>query len=284
MKKILGIIGSHRYLGNGEILTKAVARACEPDYGLALIRLDELRLLPCRGCYKCTRGERRCILEDDLYFLVDKMREADAIIISTPTYNRDLASNVKAIGDRVIAIDQYLDDFWKKPAVVIATHGPVNDSGYALSSTVAMTRMLGLDVRDHFTFNGALPGDCMSEPGVDERIQKMARCLVNERRPAEDGECPYCGCNLWKFTGSDTMICPVCHTPAKITFEDGKMKFVCGDSPSKVFDYEWLDHHFRADLNAGVEDFQKTKARLKAIRDQYKGDYEWLHKEEEAGL
>jgi len=55
MKKVLGIIGSPRKLGNCEILVKEVCRNIGEDYILKMVRLSTLDIQPCRACYrKCS--------------------------------------------------------------------------------------------------------------------------------------------------------------------------------------------------------------------------------------
>ena len=124
MAKILGLIASQRRLGNGEILVKAAAQAAGTGHSLELLRLTDLNLLPCKGCYKCVAPGKLCPLKDDLYYLVDQISAADAIIFSGPCYVRGPAAITKLFVDRLIALAQRLDDFWEKPCIVIATCGP----------------------------------------------------------------------------------------------------------------------------------------------------------------
>ena len=250
MAKILGIVGSHRFLGNCDVLVKAVAEAAGPEHELELLRLTDFNLKPCNGCYRCAGGDKKCVQDDDLDFIIDKMVKADAIIISAPTYVRGPSGIVKILGDRVVAIDQHLDDLWQKPAVVISAYGPEGDGGYSLTSLVSLTKMLGLDVKDFHAFLGALPGDSLRQPGVRERINEMGKALFGERRPRAEGECPYCGSDLWKFEKPGEAVCPICLTPAKFSMgEDGRMKVEYGEAVKKVYEYKWLNGHFRSDLS-----------------------------------
>ena len=281
MGKILGIVGSCRRTGNSEILVKAVSEAAGDGHSLELLRLADFHIKQCRGCYKCTLPGGKCILDDDLNFIIEKMVEADGIIISTPTYVRGPAGIVKTLGDRVIAIAQHLDELWKKPAVVIGAHGPAGDEGYALTATIALTRMMGLDVKDAYTFLGALPAECMRTEGNEERVKAMGAALFGQRRPTGEGECPYCGGNIWKFRRPDLAYCPICMTEAKLHVVNGAIEMEYGDSPTQVFGYDWLNSHFRADLAAGVKDFQTTREKLRAIKERYRGEgYVWLEKPE----
>lgn len=280
MAKILGIIGSQRRLGNGEILVKAAAQAAGSEHSLELLRLADFNLLPCKACYKCTQPGNLCPLDDDLYYIIDKMVEADGIIISSPTYVRGLAAIIKMLGERVIAIDQRLDDLWKKPCIVIVTHGPKGDEGYALTATLAMTRMMGLDVKDAYSFLGALPGEAMISEENFERIKRMGASLFGEPRQPENGECPYCWSDVWKFPQPNLAVCPICLLEAHLSADaTGAITVKYGESPTQVFGYDWLYDHFKADLARGVGEFQEKRAALKLIRDRYKTDDVWLKKD-----
>lgn len=123
MKKILGLVASQRKLANGEILIKEVAASAGRDCQLELLRLADLKLDLCRGCYTCLIPGKLCPLDDDLYYLVEKIKTADGIILSAPCYILGPAAVTKVLGDRIIALAQLIDDLWGKPCVVIATAG-----------------------------------------------------------------------------------------------------------------------------------------------------------------
>lgn len=102
MKKILGLVASQRKLANGEILTKEVASAVEEDHQLEILSLANLKLHLCRGCYACLGPRKQCPMDDDLYYLVEKIKAADGIILSAPCYALGPAAVVKIWGDRII--------------------------------------------------------------------------------------------------------------------------------------------------------------------------------------
>ena len=163
---------------------------------------------------------------------------------------------------------------------MICTHGPKGDEGYNLSATIALTRMMGLGVKDAYSFLGAVPGEAVQTEGNMERVAQMGAALFGEGRTHQEGECPYCWSSIWKFPKPNLAVCPICLTEGKIGVQDGEIKVEYGDSPTQVFGYKWLDDHFRADLAAGVKDFQKKREELRAIKDQYRSDDDiWLRKE-----
>ena len=78
MKKILGIVGSPRKLGNCEIMVKEISRHISTQHELSLLRLTEFNVLPCRGCYHCLFKSKNCILEDDFNSILNNITNADA--------------------------------------------------------------------------------------------------------------------------------------------------------------------------------------------------------------
>jgi multimeric flavodoxin WrbA len=71
MKKILGIVVSPRKLGNSEIMVKEISKHVEVPHELNLIRLSDFNIQSCRGCYQCLFKEGKCVLDDDLYEILD---------------------------------------------------------------------------------------------------------------------------------------------------------------------------------------------------------------------
>jgi len=84
--KVVGIVGSPRKNGNTEMLTAHTLRAiAEEGLTTELIRLAGLDIRPCNACMVC-REEERCSIEDDLFPIYLKMKEADGIILASPVY------------------------------------------------------------------------------------------------------------------------------------------------------------------------------------------------------
>lgn len=98
--KAIAIVGSPRKKGNTEILARHTLKAIEEE-GLdtELIRLAGLDIKPCDACMVCKK-EERCPIEDDLFPIYIKMKEADAIILASPVYFGSATAQIKALMDR----------------------------------------------------------------------------------------------------------------------------------------------------------------------------------------
>ncbi|MFC1928413.1 flavodoxin family protein [Chloroflexota bacterium] len=98
--KAVGVVGSPRKGGNTEILTDHTLKAiAEEGIDTELIRLAGLDIQPCNACMVCKK-EERCPIEDDLFPLYLKLKEADAIILASPVYFGSASALLKAFMDR----------------------------------------------------------------------------------------------------------------------------------------------------------------------------------------
>ena len=111
--KALGIVGSPREGGNCEYITKHTLKAiAEEGIETELIWLGNLNIGHCTGCYACQK-EPRCIIEDDLMPVFEKMKEAEGIILATPVYFSAASSLMKAFMDRTGMVARYSDNVFK---------------------------------------------------------------------------------------------------------------------------------------------------------------------------
>ena len=101
--KVVAFNGTPREKGNTAMLIKHVFKKLEHEgINCELINIFGRINSGCSACYKCGANKnRRCAIEtDDLNFLLEKMVEADGIIIGSPTYFATLNAESKALIDR----------------------------------------------------------------------------------------------------------------------------------------------------------------------------------------
>jgi len=111
--KALGISGSPRPGGNCEYLTQHALRSlAEEGIETEYLSLAGLEIGHCTGCYAC-QNEPRCIIEDDLAPVYDKMLAADGLILTTPVYFGSASSLMKAFIDRTGMIARSNGDLFK---------------------------------------------------------------------------------------------------------------------------------------------------------------------------
>lgn len=100
--KVLGINGSPRKGGNTEILIKTVFAELEKEgIETELVQIGGKTIHGCIGCGKCREVlDGRCQIKNDLInSLIEKMVEADGIILGSPVYFADITTEMKALVD-----------------------------------------------------------------------------------------------------------------------------------------------------------------------------------------
>jgi len=101
--KVVAFNGSPRKDGNTTILINYVFRELEKE-GLEteLVQFSGKKIHGCIACYKCFENkDRRCSVKDDFADeCIEKMINADGIILGSPVYFADVTAEMKALIDR----------------------------------------------------------------------------------------------------------------------------------------------------------------------------------------
>lgn len=131
--KVLAINGSARKEGNTSIAINAVLEPLKTEgIETEVINLAGQDIKGCKACYKCKENlDRKCIFNDDIVnSVINKMIEADAIILASPTYFADMSTELKALIDRSGVVARCNGNMFKRKigaAVVVGRRGgPVN--------------------------------------------------------------------------------------------------------------------------------------------------------------
>ena len=101
--KVVAFNGSSRKGGNTAIMIKHVFTELEKEgIETELTELAGENIRGCKACYKCfEKKDGHCAVRNDiLNDLVDKMVEADGIILGSPTYFADITTEMKALIER----------------------------------------------------------------------------------------------------------------------------------------------------------------------------------------
>lgn len=102
-KKVLILSGSPRKGGNSDILCDQFMKGAEESGNeVEKIRVAEKNIGYCRACYAC-RGTGVCIIKDDVADILQKMIEADVLVLASPVYFYSIDAQLKALIDRTVA-------------------------------------------------------------------------------------------------------------------------------------------------------------------------------------
>jgi multimeric flavodoxin WrbA len=101
--KVVAFNGSARKDGNTAILINNVLQELEKEgIGTELIQLAGKKIRGCLACMECFENkDQRCANKTDvLNECLEKMVEADGIILGSPTYFSNVSTEIKALIDR----------------------------------------------------------------------------------------------------------------------------------------------------------------------------------------
>lgn len=101
-KKVLILSGSPRKNGNSDILCNEFMKgAVESGNEVEKIRVSEKKIDFCTGCYAC-RDTGVCAIKDDMADVMQKIIDADVIVLASPVYFYSIDAQLKALIDRTV--------------------------------------------------------------------------------------------------------------------------------------------------------------------------------------
>ena len=102
MKKVLIISSSPRKGGNSDLLCDRFQAGAESaGHSVEKIFLKNYNIGYCRGCGVCNTTHK-CVQADDMAALLEKMVQADVIVLATPVYFYSMDGQLKTFIDRTV--------------------------------------------------------------------------------------------------------------------------------------------------------------------------------------
>lgn len=99
-KKVLIISTSLRTNSNSQILAEEFKKgAVEAGNEVEIISLKDKKINFCIGCLACQKTQK-CIINDDVKEIIDKMLTSDVIVFATPIYFYEMSGQMKVLLDR----------------------------------------------------------------------------------------------------------------------------------------------------------------------------------------
>ena len=115
--KVVAFNGSARKDGNTAILIKHVFKELEKeDIKTELVQLAGEKIQGCIACYKCFSAKnKRCAVTDDIVnACIEKMEQAEGIILGSPTYFADCTAQIKALIERAGFVSRANGEMFKR--------------------------------------------------------------------------------------------------------------------------------------------------------------------------
>ncbi|MGB9683553.1 MAG: flavodoxin family protein [Candidatus Bathyarchaeales archaeon] len=101
--KILGLVGSQRKNANSYLILNEALKRC--NVKAEMVQLAEIRIEYCNACGLC-KDTMKCVIDDDVDFIIDKIVKSDAVIFSVPRY-LPVPSKFMALIERIGALYHY---------------------------------------------------------------------------------------------------------------------------------------------------------------------------------
>jgi multimeric flavodoxin WrbA len=117
--KVVAINGSARRGGNTSILLRYVLGELEKEgIETELVEMSGATVHGCLACRKCsTRKDRRCSQKDDMgNVFIEKMDQADGVLLGSPTYVTDVSAEMKALIDRAALVGRANGGMFRRKA------------------------------------------------------------------------------------------------------------------------------------------------------------------------
>lgn len=119
--KILILNGSLRPSGNTAAMVAAFSDgAREAGHDVTVVEVCKKKIAGCLACEYChTKGEGRCIQQDDMQEIYPVLEEAEMIVLASPVYYHSFTGQLQCAINRIYALDKPKN--LKKAALILSS-------------------------------------------------------------------------------------------------------------------------------------------------------------------
>ena len=193
--KILFINGSPRKNGYTVQLMKMIEATLSHEHEVQWLHADDLAMKSCQSCLRCRPGETCKLPRDDGHIAWKKIREAEALILGSPTYFGNVSGPLKTLIDRSLTAFETISASGtempqplhrgQKAIMVTACNAPQpfcrlpNQSAGTLQAMETVLNAGGYQIIGSLVFDGAA-----AKGSIEEDLQREAQSLgkaLNER-------------------------------------------------------------------------------------------------------
>lgn len=174
--RVVAFNGSPRKDGNTARLIRRVFAELEAEgIETELVQLGGERIHGCVACYRCfSNKDRRCAVGDDMAnTFIEKMLEADGIVLGSPTYFADITPETKALIDRSGLVARANGDLFQRKVgagVVAVRRGGAIHAFDSINHFFLITQMI---IPGSIYWNMAIGREKGEVEGDDEGLRTM---------------------------------------------------------------------------------------------------------------
>lgn len=165
VKKIIAINGSPRRKCNtAELLESALRGAKDAGAETELVQLYGLNFKGCISCFYCKRKDKEhgtCAMKDDLTPVLERVKEADALIFGSPIYFMNLSAGMIAFMERL-----FFSNYIYSNEIPTVFPKPLKNAFiYTMNMTEEHVKQFG--IRERFAFHeGTAERILMAKPEI----------------------------------------------------------------------------------------------------------------------
>ena len=176
--KVVGFNGSPRIGGNTECALNTVfAELAKAGIETEMIHVGKEKVRGCLACYTCAKKKNeKCAIEDDpVNEWIQKMKEADGIILGSPVHFSGVAGTMKSFLDRAFFVGSANGGLYRHK--VGASVAAVRRSGglptvNTLNHYITYSEMIMATSNYWNVAHGTMPGD-MEQDGEGKQIMEV---------------------------------------------------------------------------------------------------------------
>jgi len=279
---LLGISASDRAWGNCETAVKSVLLAAMTGGSeTSFIRLTDIHLEPCRGCFRCLAKGGACPIEDGLYGLLELIESADSLVFAAPVYFMAPPAKVFSLLDRLLTVSGLEPDRDPPRRAVTATiMGNRKWRGVAEPYVNLMVSLLGFRIEESLSLVAEAPGELLSDAAAVARLEAIGAAIAQGRKIEASGDradvCPVCRSDFFLIE-SPLMVCPICGLECDLADYEKDGRFT-GTGGEIRWGRDWLRSHVEAWIKPSVGRFRANRreilARLGDLRSRYASEEE----------
>jgi multimeric flavodoxin WrbA len=279
LKRLLGISASRRPWGNCETSIKSIlVSAADEGAETEFLRLTDLKIEACRGCFTCLVRGKACPIEDDLYTLLEAVDSADAVAVAVPVYFLLPPAALVALLDRLLTMGgRKRSGVRSRPAVTLAIMGNYEWRGVARPAINMTVSLLGFDIVESMHLVAEGPGEVIMDGRVAARLEEVGRLLARGEEGTQVGAgaaCPVCASDFFRIEPPD-IICPICGSVGDLAVYTCEKRFERKGDDVR-WGQSWLDRHIASWIEPSLRRYRDRRkqvlGRLRELKAQYSGE------------
>jgi len=177
--KIIGFVGSPHRNGNTAWAVERILDGAKQAGAETIVFFSsDLDIKPCRGCFGCKNADRLCVIKDDMQNVYAEMKDADAMIFTTPVYMGQMTGQAKVFMDRLFPANSprfspyYIEQGTKKKLLLVFTQGNPDKAIFQtyFDYSKQMFEILDYDVKDIIVIPGTRSVEAKDITGLGESL------------------------------------------------------------------------------------------------------------------